>query len=819
MSKNHRHVSKILGLLAVLSAGNAYGQTVLAGWDFSGLSAYGASPLAPTTTAAAGVDVVGLTRGSGFTTSGSAATNGWGGNGLDAASEAAAITASDFATFSLTVEEGYTVSFGSLSAYNVRRSGTGATSGQWQYQIGSGGFSDIGSDITWGGTTTATGNAQGAIDLSGIEALQSLAAGTEVTFRLVVWGASASGGNWYLNNYQVGDDFSVLGTIGLAGAANISIGNGMGFSPNSFGGAAFTAVDSAVFDGEPGTVTLSGEVVATNLKFDVTGYTLASAGAGDTIEVTGAVETAAGVEATISGKVTGDNGLSKAGAGTLNLTNADNDFTGNVNIAAGVLRVSSDGALGDSENDIVLAGGTLGSIGSLALSAGRNISGSGGIAVAEGDTLSVAGDVTTTALTLRDKGTLALNGSLNTLGALTFAEAGVLTGQVITVSSVTTTHSTGTARIENEVALASGDRAFSIAGDLDLDGALSGEGRIVKTGAGTLTVGGGTNSFTGGFRIGVQGATPGEGGRVVVSESGDLGGFQLQFNSGTLEATQAVAFANGVSIGGRNNNGVSSPTFDGADMSFAGGNSFFRATGTTGQLAFKVNNTTTMTGTWAATSGSGSATGITLGGTGRFVIEGDASAVTDTWTLADTVTLRLNNTLGGGVNVANGTTLEGVGTTLGLVTVGSGGVISPGNSIGQFNADGGITFLSGAKASFELGEDGVSSDHIATTIFTFDPTSGVIVFDFNGTGVVGGVYDLMSFTSLEGGLAEGDSTPFSYINLKEGLFGTFTLTGTGLGFSISVVPEPSAAAAIAGSLVLAGVALRRRRVRAVHGTC
>ena len=112
----------------------------------------------------------------------------WGGNNFSTAAttEALAISASDYCTFSLTVQSGYSLSLTSIAAYNIRHSGTGPTTGIWGYEIGSGGFTDIGSAITWGSTTTSAGNTEPAITLPA--ALQSLTAGTTVTFRVVTSG-------------------------------------------------------------------------------------------------------------------------------------------------------------------------------------------------------------------------------------------------------------------------------------------------------------------------------------------------------------------------------------------------------------------------------------------------------------------------------------------------------------------------------------------------------------------------------------------------------------------------------------------------------
>lgn len=216
-------LASLLILITLLAApGLGLGQTTLVGWDFNGLSAYGPSPMAPTT-AATNLTIVGLTRGTGITTIPTSAANAWGGNGMENTSEANALTENDFIYFSVTANSGYTLSLNSINAYNVRRSSTGATTGQWQYQVGSGSFVDIGSDITWGNTTTSAGNAQVAISLSGISALQGIASGTTVTFRCIVWGGTSSAGNWYLNNFQTGNDFILDGTVGLSAVPSLSV--------------------------------------------------------------------------------------------------------------------------------------------------------------------------------------------------------------------------------------------------------------------------------------------------------------------------------------------------------------------------------------------------------------------------------------------------------------------------------------------------------------------------------------------------------------------------------------------------------------------
>jgi len=202
------------------SGGGTVYSGVLAGWDMSGIPTgtagnatnYGVSPL-PATTNAPNVGVSSFTRGGGVGQSGTGAQRGWGGTGFTSLSSASAISANQYVTFSLTVSNGYKVSYSSIDKYDYRRSGTGPTNGLVQYQIGTGAFTDI-SNVLYS-NITASGASLPAIDLSGIASLQNVPAGTNVTFRIVNWGGTSSGGNWYVFDVagSTALDFSVQGTV------------------------------------------------------------------------------------------------------------------------------------------------------------------------------------------------------------------------------------------------------------------------------------------------------------------------------------------------------------------------------------------------------------------------------------------------------------------------------------------------------------------------------------------------------------------------------------------------------------------------------
>jgi len=206
--------------IVMLSQIQAVQADIITAWDVSpltgGAGLWGASPLAATQSDP-NAAIVGLTRNWTPSPTGAAAAHAWGGNAFDitATTEAAAIASNDFANFSMTAADGYTLSLSDIPAYNIRRSATGPNTGIWQYKVDGGSFTDIGTPITWGSVTTSAGNAQSAISLSGISDLQNVAAGTTVTLRCVPWGATNVGGTWYINDpiNTTANDFVVNGSL------------------------------------------------------------------------------------------------------------------------------------------------------------------------------------------------------------------------------------------------------------------------------------------------------------------------------------------------------------------------------------------------------------------------------------------------------------------------------------------------------------------------------------------------------------------------------------------------------------------------------
>ena len=223
---------------------------VLVGWDVNGQSAYGTSPLNATTVATNVTLSTALTRGAGVVAGTGAASNAWGGTDWATTDSAAAVTANDYATFAITANAGYKISLSSFTL-NYRRPNTGAQRGELQYSLD-------GVTYNWAAplaytSTASTGATISAVNLSGITALQNVASGTTVRFRIVNWAASAATGAWYIyDKVTGGDDIFFTGTIApncttaptavtaTASAASLCTGSSLTLSASATGAVSYS---------------------------------------------------------------------------------------------------------------------------------------------------------------------------------------------------------------------------------------------------------------------------------------------------------------------------------------------------------------------------------------------------------------------------------------------------------------------------------------------------------------------------------------------------------------------------------------------------
>src|SRR2546430_6059291 len=119
-------------------------------------------------------------------------------------------------------------------------------------------------------------------------------------------------------------------------------------------------LDNAIFGGTLGTVTINAAVIAHNLTFNTSGYTVARTGA-NTLTLSGVsptIDVLSGVSATISSVIAGTAGLTKAGLGTLTLSGA-NTYTGATNVNAGTLQAGATNTFAPTSAFTVASGATL----------------------------------------------------------------------------------------------------------------------------------------------------------------------------------------------------------------------------------------------------------------------------------------------------------------------------------------------------------------------------------------------------------------------------------------------------------------------------
>jgi hypothetical protein len=204
------------------SGGGGGGETgtngVLLGWNMRGQTDYGTSPLAPTVYATNYINVGSLTRSVGVSTNppsgGTAATNGWGG--------VAWSNTNCFASFTVSVPNGYKLSLSNIPTFDYRRSSTGASNGILQYSTNGATFNVI-TNLTYS-SSSSSGASLGPISLSNVSALQNIPSGTTVTFQIVNTNG-ASTGTWYIYDKAgtSANDFEIAGSVDPVGATTPTV--------------------------------------------------------------------------------------------------------------------------------------------------------------------------------------------------------------------------------------------------------------------------------------------------------------------------------------------------------------------------------------------------------------------------------------------------------------------------------------------------------------------------------------------------------------------------------------------------------------------
>ncbi len=202
---------------------------------------------------------------------------------------------------------------------------------------------------------------------------------------------------------------------------------------------------------------------------------------------------------TLSGSINGTGTLTKAGPGTLILTNVES-YGGGTTISAGTLQLGNGATNGSLAGNVAVAAGAgLAIDNPLPLTCGGVISGSGGLTMLGASTLTLTNANTYTGGTTISSGTLQLgNGTTN--GSL--SATGLVTNNSALVFDPGATQSYG--------------------------GVITGGGALAKLGAGTLYLTGSTNSYGGGTSLSA-------GALNFVAGAIPSGAGTISFNGGTLQ--------------------------------------------------------------------------------------------------------------------------------------------------------------------------------------------------------------------------------------------------------------------------------------------
>ncbi len=617
-----------------------------------------------------------------------------------------------------------------------------------------------------------------------------------------------------------------LGGTGLWDAASmnwnpLSDGTGTPVAP--------TADRELIFSGTAGTVTVgSGAAANAGITFSSGGYllsggTLALGGtAPATITITNGTHTA-----TISSAISGAAGLKKAGLGKLALTGA-NSFSGGTIISAGTLEVSSDQNFGAANGAVSLSGGTLKTNSSVTLSSTRSLTGSGSIDIAPSTTLLIPGTTAAGNIVLKNIGTLRLSGTAPSVDSLAIEEPGLIesgSDAIQLAGPLSSSHAAGTATISASLNLGNSFRTFTIgdgtAGvDLLISGNLAGGtgGRLIKLGAGTLSLTGTNSGLPGGIQLGSPSAT---GGTLAIQSGSALGpggpGGAFIFHSGTLLATTALTGANAIpaavslTFGGSS---TLSSSFGGSPFEFLGPAQFSG----TDSHAIVANTDVSISG-----AVSGSSPAIAIRGTGKFTLESGGSFSGDV--TVDGGNLVVNGGFTGAtrpvISVIQSGSLGGNLTTGSLgALIASSGTLSPGNfsdftgTLISTSSGFAIDVLAAGKISLQLGGAGVADYDRFIANGQVRLAGDLLVSLINGfTPSVGTMFTIISNDGV-------DAVSGAFAGLPEGftlLAGTTTFAvnyggGDGNDVTLTAVPEPASAVFLLAGLA---VAARRRRTQTI----
>ena len=539
---------------------------------------------------------------------------------------------------------------------------------------------------------------------------------------------------------------------------------------------------------------------------------------------------------TLSGVVSGSGTFTKAGLGTVNLSQA-NSFSGGTVVSQGTLIGAASTSFGSGA--IVLGNGNTGTNG-IVLMANTvdSTTITNAITVANLGTglVSIGGTNTGASNANAWTGTLTLNRNIQVFNDTPHAGGRTsFIGQITGSGGITVTQGRGRVTLQNGTNNFTGPVVVDSGATLQLDVA-TGLNEVIPnsaavtvngllnfaSGGGTETIGSLAGSGTvssvvsGTYSLVVGGSGSGTFSGVISNGSGVVG--LTKSGAGTLSLSGPNSYAGGTTI--------SSGTLQigsGGTTGFIAGNVFNNAT-----LAFNRSNALSFSGTISGTgglskqaaglltfAGVNSYSGLTTISAGTLALSGVGSIGTGGLNLGTSGSPGVFDLLGltaGSYSLPSSASLSGVGTLSGsgksLAVLGS---LAPGNSAGTITLGSGFTL--------DLSQSGSSVFEITNPTYTagtYDLVAG------DGSVVFGGILNL-AFSG--GSYADGTNVLQLFANTggRSGNFSAVNATGLAAGQSatfnpvtgfITVVPEPSTYAMALAGLACGGYLRFRRRKRA-----
>jgi autotransporter-associated beta strand protein len=539
---------------------------------------------------------------------------------------------------------------------------------------------------------------------------------------------------------------------------------------------------------------------------------------------------------TLSGVVSGSGTFTKAGLGTVNLSQA-NSFSGGTVVSQGTLIGAASTSFGSGA--IVLGNGNTGTNG-IVLMANTvdSTTITNAITVANLGTglVSIGGTNTGASNANAWTGTLTLNRNVQVFNDTPHAGGRTsFIGQITGSGGITVTQGRGRVTLQNGTNNFTGPVVVDSGATLQLDVA-TGLNEVIPnsaavtvngllnfaSGGGTETIGSLAGSGTvssvvsGTYSLVVGGSGSGTFSGVISNGSGVVG--LTKSGAGTLSVSGPNSYTGGTTI--------SSGTLQigsGGTTGFIAGNVFNNAT-----LAFNRSNALSFSGTISGTgglskqaaglltfAGANSYSGLTTISAGTLALSGVGSIGTGGLNLGTSGSPGVFDLLGltaGSYSLPSSASLSGVGTLSGsgksLAVLGS---LAPGNSAGTITLGSGFTL--------DLSQSGSSVFEITSPTYTagtYDLVAG------DGSVVFGGILNL-AFSG--GSYADGTNVLQLFANTggRSGNFSAVNATGLAAGQSatfnpvtgfITVVPEPSTYAMALAGLACGGYSMLRRRKRA-----